>query len=224
MTMVDYIYKPTVFKKFANKISRLILIASLQKKYYRNPNILKSFFTSFLIENATVALDIGSGPEPKNPFNATEVYGADLRVNERKKVIFADLSSGTLPFESEKFDYVTAHDLLEHIARVSLVNGETKFPFVNLINEIFRVLKPGGVFFNIQPCFPSKEAFQDPTHINIMTEDTINYYFCQPAWARIYGFEGSFEMINEGWLGGKYFSFIKKTLSEPINNLGFIQK
>jgi len=92
------------------------------------------------------------------------------------------------------------------------------------MNEIFRVLKPGGVFFNIQPCFPSKEAFQDPTHVNIMTEDTLSLYFCEPAWARIYGYEGSFVMLEEGWVGGKYFAFMKKSLDWPIRDLSFVQK
>lgn len=222
--MVKYVYVPSIYKKIAYKISRLIQIASLKKKYYRDSSVLESLFRSFSINNATVGLDIGSGPEPKNPFKATKVFGADLRVNESKNVVFADLSYGSLPFESETFDYVTAHDLLEHIVRVSLVGGETKFPLIHLINEVFRVLKPGGIFFNIQPCFPAKEAFQDPTHVNIMTEDTMQNYFCEPAWARIYGYEGSFKMLNEGWIGGHYFSFILKEGNAPIRDLNFQQK
>ncbi len=138
--------------------------------------------------------------------------------------MFADLALGVLPFDSNSFDYVTAFDVLEHIQRISTVDGEARFPFVRLMNEIFRVLKPGGVFFNIQPCFPSKEAFQDPTHVNIMTEDTLSLYFCEPAWARIYGYEGSFVMLEEGWVGGKYFAFMKKSLDWPIRDLSFVQK
>ncbi len=222
--MVKNVYVPSIYKKIAYKIARLISIASLQKKYYRDSSVLESLFHSFSINKATLALDIGSGPEPKNPFKATKVFGADLRANESKNVLYADLSSGSMPFESGTYDYVTAHDLLEHIVRVNLVEGETKFPLIHLINEVFRVLKPGGIFFNIQPCFPAKEAFQDPTHVNIMTEDTMQNYFCEQAWARIYGYEGSFEMIQDGWIGASYFSFMKKSFNAPIKDLKFIQK
>jgi len=122
------------------------------------------------------------------------------------------------------FDYVTAYDVLEHIQRVLITNGETKYPFISLVNEIFRVLKPGGFFFSMQPCYPAKQAFQDPTHVNIMTEDTFYLYFCEPAWARIYGYEGSFTLIKDGWLGDKYFAFMKKSAEQPIRDLGFVQK
>ena len=222
--MVMRVYKPSIFNKIVYKISRLIQIASLRKKYYKDPIILEKLFCSFEINAYAVALDVGSGPEPKNPFRATAIFGAELRSDETKNVVYADLSAGSLPFENETFDYVTAHDLLEHIVRVSLIGGETKFPFIHLMNEVFRVLKPGGVFFNCQPCFPFKEAFQDPSHVNIMTEGTMNDYFCEPAWARIYGYEGSFEMLNEGWVEHKYFSFMKKVKDYPIRNLDFIQK
>ncbi len=211
-------------KHIETKLHRYIWIAGLKKPYHRNDKILQRQFLHFSAVATSTALDIGSGPSPKNPFGATRIYGADLRENIEKNVVFADLALGVLPFDSDLFDYVTAFDVLEHIQRISVIDGETKFPFICLMNEIFRVLKPGGVFFNTQPCFPSKEAFQDPTHVNIMTEDTLNLYFCAPAWARIYGYEGSFEMLEEGWVGGKYFSFMRKSANLPIRDLSFIQK
>jgi hypothetical protein len=50
------------------------------------------------------------------------------------------------------------------------------------------------------------------------------FYFCESLWARIYGFEGSFKMIDEGWLGSKYFSFIQKNNTNKTLDLNFIQK
>ena len=95
--------------------------------------------------------------------------------------------------------------------------------FVLLMNEIFRVLKPDGVFFCVQPCFPFKQALQDPTHVNIMTEDTLYRYFCDPAWARIYGYNGAFNMVREGWLSDKYFAFMRKSHDAPVHDPGFRQ-
>lgn len=214
----------TIFKKILRRLMRYIQIMSSDKKYYSNGDILDKLFFQYKHEQSSVSLDIGSGPIPKNPFQSTILYGADFRSNEEKNVVYSDLSLGKLPFENEKFDFVTAYDVLEHIQRVVFVDGKTIFPFISLMNEIFRILKPGGVFFSIQPVYPSKSVFQDPTHVNIMSEDTLDFYFCSKSWARIYGYEGSFEMIKDGWLEDKYFCFMKKSAEEPVYDLGFIQK
>lgn len=214
----------TIFKKILRRLMRYIQIISSDKKYYRNGKILDKLFLQYKHEQSSVSLDIGSGPVPKNPFQSTILYGADFRSNQENNVVYSDLSLGKLPFDNKKFDFVTAFDVLEHIQRVTLIEGKTIFPFISLMNEIFRILKPGGIFFSIQPVYPSKSVFQDPTHVNIMSEDTLDFYFCSKSWARIYGYEGSFEMIKDGWIGDKYFCFMKKSAEEPVYDLGFIQK
>ena len=66
-------------------------------------------------------------------------------------------------------DYITAYDLLEHIPRYGNLPDHGDAPFIFLMNEIFRVMKPGGVFLSITPIYPYLGAFMDPTHNNIMT-------------------------------------------------------
>lgn len=199
-------------------------LLGVKKAFYHDEEVVKKYFFEYKRDGISATLDIGSGPNPRNPFGAKNCCGVDIRANPTRNVHFADLSNGKLPFEDMAFDYVTAYDVLEHIPRVSVQDGITRFPFVLLLNEVFRVLKVGGVFFNVQPCFPAKEAFQDPTHVNIMTEDTIDLYFCERAWARIYGFDGNFSMLKDGWYGPKYFSFIRKISELPILDFEFVQR
>ena len=186
-------------------------ILQLRVKYHIFP-VDFSRFTRLAPKAANRSLDIGSGPVPRNPFDAKIVYGVDIRswdVNENVKK--CSLGNENIPFPENYFDSVTAFDVLEHIPRVASNDGEISFPFISTMNEIWRVLKVDGLFYSETPCYPMKEAFQDPTHVNIMTEDTLRLYFAEKAWARIYGFEGSFELLDEGWKASHYFCVLRKS-------------
>ena len=78
------------------------------------------------------------------------------------------------------------------------------------MNEIYRVLKPGGLFYASTPAFPSPEAFQDPTHVNIITDGTHEYFCGGNPDARIYGFTGQFVAIEAERIYPKY-----KIMCEP---------
>jgi SAM-dependent methyltransferase len=150
-----------------------------------------------------MSLDIGCGAEPRNPFGAPKLVGVDIRENLGAGVVRADITIEKLPFEANTFDFCTAFDLIEHIPRVVVAGEGSRNPFIELMNEIHRVLKPEGIFLHRTPAFPSRQVFQDPTHVNFITEDTIPYYFCEPdlfAGKMGYGFEGRFELISQSWL------------------------
>jgi SAM-dependent methyltransferase len=155
--------------------------------------------------DSTRTLDLGCGANMRNPFAASDVYGVDVRGDLPQGVRQANLSNEDIPFEDDFFDFCTAFDVLEHIPRSSWTQGNERTAFIELINEIYRVLKPGGLFLHSTPAYPSKEAFQDPTHVNIITEDTFPLYFCEPvSWARNlgYGFTGRFELVDQRWVDG----------------------
>lgn len=71
-----------------------------------------------------------------------------------------------LPFEDGSIESIVSHHCLEHIGA----------GFLPLIEEVYRVLKPGGIFRAITPLFPSRAAVDDPTHVRYFTETT--WLFC----------------------------------------------
>ena len=64
------------------------------------------------------------------------------------------------------------------------------------MNEIYRVLKPNGKFYAITPVYPKESAFVDPTHVNFITQNTHKYFTYPHNWASMYGFEGSFALMQ----------------------------
>lgn len=154
---------------------------------------------------ATSSLDLGCGATPRNPFTASNLYGVDIIEDLGSNIMRANLAVQPIPCDRDQFDYCTAFDFLEHVPRVlpTADGSGTRFPFVEVMNEIWRILKPGGLFLHQTPAFPCKQAFQDPTHVNLITEDTIPYYFCEPnlyANKIGYGFHGKFECVGQAWL------------------------
>lgn len=147
------------------------------------------------------SLDIGCGPNPKNFFQATEVFGLDVREDLSANIYKADLAIEPIPFADETFDFITAHDFLEHIPRVIYV-PHRRNAFVEVMNEIWRTLKMGGQFLSLTPAFPHASVFRDPTHINFITDETFTLYFDDISrMASVYGFTGAFHINTQQWLG-----------------------
>lgn len=182
-----------------SKVSRANNLESVCKKYsFTGPN------------NDAASLDIGCGFKPKNPFNARTVWGADIRTDNAKQIKAADLVTENIPFADESFDFVTAFDFLEHVPRTAYFPAR-RFPFVELMSEIYRVLKPNGIFLSFTPVYPYHAAFQDPTHVNFITTDTFTTYFDDKnSWAKAYGFTGSFKILEQYLMGSHLITLMRK--------------
>ncbi len=159
----------------------------------------------------TTHLDLGCGPVPRNPYSRDEVHAVDIYLPEGMdpaRFRMANLSLQPIPHGDASFDSISAFDFLEHIPRVlGTPAGEgTRLPFVDLMNEIHRVLKPGGTFYALTPAYPHASVFTDPTHVNFITLGTWRYFCADgstqpmtPPMARMYGFTGSFKMLRNEW-------------------------
>lgn len=171
------------------------------------------------------SLDLGCGKEIRNPFNADAAFGIDIIQQAVPNYVACDLFRSPIPFQDNTFDFVTAYDFIEHVPRQAFDMEKSRIPFVELMDEIHRVLKPGGIFFSDTPCIPedlTKEGatrdlhlvFADPTHVNIISLYTYKFYFCAPhCWASAYGFKGSFELVDQTYRGMNLMSTLCKSIS-----------
>jgi SAM-dependent methyltransferase len=150
----------------------------------------------------TVSLDLGCGETIRNPYQALQVIGLDIQD--------ADLAIEPIPHPDDYFDFVTAYDFLEHIPRLLYV-PQRRYPFVELMSEVWRVMKVGGKFLSSTPAFPHAPAFQDPTHVNIITPLTFAEYFDdEKTWAKMYGFKGKFYINNMRYHGPHLIAELEK--------------
>ncbi len=158
---------------------------------------LKGLIASASDLHGTRTLDLGCGLNPQNPFRAEHLYGIDIRDNPSANIKSADLTVEPIPFEDNAFDFITAFDIIEHIPRVIYLPSR-RFPFVELMNEVWRTLKPNGYFLSHTPVYPYAAIFGDPTHVSVLTHETFTAYFDDVSRnAEMYGFKGSFKVVSQ---------------------------
>ena len=173
-------------------------------KYFSNYNA-----KSLNLTNST-SLDLGCGTIPKNPFEANILFGIDIRKNSEKNIKNCDLTTEPIPFENNYFNYITAFDFLEHIPRI-IYNPNRRFPFIELMNEVWRTLKLNGIFLSVTPVYPLTSAFQDPTHVNIITSETFTIYFDDyEKGGSMYGFKGAFKILDQSLSNVHLISLLQK--------------
>ena len=87
-----------------------------------------------------------------------------------------------LKYDDSSVDEVRAFDFLEHIPI-----GKT----VAVIEEIYRVLKPGGRFEHMTPSSDGRGAFMDPTHVSFWNINSWFYYMVD-SYRDLYGIKAKF--------------------------------
>jgi len=125
-----------------------------------------------------VKINLGCGNKKLDGYTNIDIQE---RVNPD---IVCDVLKG-LPYENNSVDEVRAWDFLEHIKI-----GKT----IGVIEEIWRVLKPGGKFESFTPDAEyGQGAFQDPTHVSFWVEDSW-LYFSVPVYRDLYDIKASFKI------------------------------
>jgi len=121
-----------------------------------------------MIKNKT-KISLGAGAEVEEGdewinLDLVDMPGIDLVYN----LVFLPL-----PFDDEQFIYVKAKDIFEHFPAFT---PDWK-PFIpTFVEEIYRILKPGGELFIQTPGHKAEFAWTDPTHTRTFTKDTFSFF------------------------------------------------
>lgn len=131
-------------------------------------------------------LDIGCGRD-KIP----EAIGLDHMSLPGVDVV-CDLNE-RLPFEDGEFDVVYSNQVLEHVSNM-----------IGLVEEINRVLVPGGLMVAHVPYFRSSWAAVDPTHVRNFTLNSLDYFIEGTLAHEDYRFSDTSYSKIEKFLDGNY--------------------
>ena len=168
----------------------------MKKKVIKKITEKKSVNSILKENNQGVKLDIGCGGNKQRGF-----VGMDVRKMEGVDIVH-NLEKFPWPIPNESVSLAVASHVLEHInpgstdpRLVALVNlldkkkvlskkeiknaigeVETFGVFMSFMNEVWRILQKGGRFAFVVPYAGSPGFFQDPTHINPISEATISYF------------------------------------------------
>lgn len=114
-----------------------------------------------LVAKRQVMLDLGCGDHKMEGF-----IGMDRRKRPGVDVVH-DVEDLPWPFKDETFNTVAMSHLMEHL--------NPKYT-VEIMNEIWRITKPGGHLMIAMPYAGSFGFWQDPTHIHAWNEATPTYF------------------------------------------------
>jgi SAM-dependent methyltransferase len=96
-----------------------------------------------------------------------ELPGVDLRHN------FLEFP---WPLPDECVVAALASHVLEHIPKVALEGARLRWPLIEFMNELWRVMKPDAQFLIAVPHGASPGFMQDPTHASQINEMTFHYF------------------------------------------------
>ena len=139
-----------------------------------------------------LCLNLGSGNLPKQSNPTQRWINIDISETCDPDVV-VDITEG-LPYKNDSIEEVHAGCVLEQIG----LNHE----FIFVLNEIWRVLKPDGVFTGYVPSTDPEVLHLDPMDKRFFQEESFDYFdYSKHAWQEF----GK----NYGFLGWKVTSVIK---------------
>ena len=151
-----------------------------------------------------ILLDIGCGKSRRPGFT-----GMDKRADFKPDIVH-DIEVFPYPLSDESCLTIVAAHIIEHIK---------PWLFIEVMNELWRVIKPEGQLAIVVPYGYSDRFLQDPTHCNACNHDTWKYF--DPRFP-LYGFyEPKPWRIQDGfpqWIAHGDMEVILQKLPLPTTN------
>ncbi len=158
-------------------------------------------------------LELGCGDNARPIPGITEYVGIDCSKAASAATHVVKLGWEPIPFPDAYFDHVLGDQFLEHIPRQGYRLVQTPggggpeivefHPHLELMNEVWRVAKPGAeVRFHV-PVWNSEEQWQDPTHLNPVPPKFWVYFDPSDPWdlKEAYGIKASFTLKGHERIG-----------------------
>ncbi len=158
-------------------------------------------------------LDLACGDRKKDGY-----IGIDIVKTNSTDYVF-DLLQFPWPIESDIIDEINCSHFIEHIPHDIKNPNDSRDGLIQFVDEMYRILKPGGKVFIDCPYYTSMRAFGDPTHVRYIAE--FSFYYFNREWIETnklehYNIKSNFDM--------KYSYLITNELSlrsEEVRNKAF---
>ena len=124
-----------------------------------------------LKERGGIRLDIACGAQKQGP----DWVGMDIAPLPGVDIVH-DINVHPWPLPDECVSIAVASHIIEHIPPVVIDGGKTRFPFLEFMDELWRVMRVDGAAHLVAPHGSSQGYLQDPTHCNAINEATFVYF------------------------------------------------
>lgn len=91
-------------------------------------------------------------------------FGIDIAAGDTVDAV-VDLEVYPWPIETSSADDIVCNHYIEHVTDL-----------MQFMNEVYRILKPGGKVKFVAPYYTSMRCWQDPTHKHAISEASFLYY------------------------------------------------
>lgn len=125
-----------------------------------------------VLAKAGFRLDIGCGEHKQGP----TWVGMDIQEIPGVTDVVWDWNCHPWPFPDESVLQAVASHVVEHIPTVAITERGTRLPFIEFMDEVWRILKPEGQFAIAYPHGSSQGFLQDPTHCHALNETQWSYF------------------------------------------------
>lgn len=138
-------------------------------------------------------LDIACGQRKTEGFTGIDIAAID------GVDIVHDLNVFPWPLEDNSVGEAVSSHYLEH---TPMYRPDGQDGLIATMNEVGRILAPGGTIKIVTPFFKNERAFQDPTHRRFITPTTWHYF--NQDWLKMQGLDHypitcDLEVIQMGW-------------------------